>query len=589
MIGATRLVAALVLFVLLPSAVGAGYVDPDLRARAAEEPVRFLVVLEDRADLSAAAGLREKTEKGRAVFAALTATAARSQEEACARLEELGVEYRAFWIVNVIAAEGDARVMDAVASARGVARVVPDAPGRTPEPVAKSKPVTAPLQPEGWGVHKVRAPEVWERGIDGSGVVVGSVDTGGEWDHPELKDKYRGWNGESVSHDYHWFDGVPESADSCPGASQVPCDTDGHGTHTIGTMIGGDGDFSTIGVAPGAQWIACRAWEPEKRTWVSYLLTCLQFMLAPTDLAGENPRPELAPHVMNHSWFCEPVEGCEDPEVLHQAFTNLRTAGIMQVGSAGNDGASCASIKYPPPIYLDFFSVGATQGTDVIATFSSRGPVTLGGELFLKPNVSAPGVNILSANREASYASWSGTSMAGPHVAGAVALLIQADPSLAGDVDRLEDVLEESAVRLTQDNQVCGNGWDGRTIPNIAHGWGRIDVMAAYQAVLGVPVIPDTRTPVVHLTLGPNVPNPIRTATRIPYTVGRAGHVRMEIFDVTGRSIRTLLDDPAHEAGDHAIGWNARDENGSPVASGIYLVRLSDVHGAAARRLVVSR
>ena len=210
---------------------------------------------------------------------------------------------------------------------------------------------------------------------------------------------------------------------------------------------------------------------------------CYQWFIAPTTVAGTNPDPAMAPHVINNSWGCPVSEGCTDPNVMLTIVDNVRAAGIMTVHSAGNSGSACSTVNEPSAIYDSSYSVGATSSTDAIASFSSRGPVTVDGSNRLKPDISAPGVGIRSSYPGSTYASgWSGTSMAGPHVAGLVALLISARPDWAGNVDQLENTINSTAIGLTTAQQ-CGTV-PGSQIPNNTFGYGRIDAFAAYQAAV---------------------------------------------------------------------------------------------------------
>ena len=210
-----------------------------------------------------------------------------------------------------------------------------------------------------WNIDKINAPLVWQMGFDGTGVVVGGQDTGYEWEHPALKDKYRGWNGASADHNYSWHDSIHSGGGSCGADSAEPCDDHNHGTHTMGTMVGDDGGSNQIGVAPGAEWIGCRNMDQGNGTPTTYS-ECFQWFVAPTDLNDENPNPAMAPDVINNSWSCPPSEGCTDPTILQTVVENTRAAGILVVTSAGNSGPGCSTVSNPPGIYDASFAVGST-------------------------------------------------------------------------------------------------------------------------------------------------------------------------------------------------------------------------------------
>ncbi|HEY3169830.1 MAG TPA: S8 family serine peptidase, partial [Thermoanaerobaculia bacterium] len=274
----------------------------------------------------------------------------------------------------------------------------------------------------------------------------------------------------------------------CGSDSPVPCDDNGHGSHVTGTAVGSDGGENQIGMAPGASWIGCRNMDQGDGTPARYA-ECFEFLLAPTDTSGANPHPELGADVISNSWGCPPSEGCTDPNVLRALFENTRAAGIFLSVAAGNRGANgCSSISWAPEFYEASFSVGATSLDDTIAPFSGRGPIVVDGSNRIKPDVVAPGVNIRSSIPVDGYGNLSGTSMATPHVSGAVALIWSAAPWLANHVPETEELLRATAVRLTTDEQ-CG-GVPGSAIPNPVFGWGRIDVAAAVSAALATQPAP---------------------------------------------------------------------------------------------------
>lgn len=466
-------------------------VDPWVLETSSTGPTEFLLFLSEQADLSRASLLSTKLEKGEYVFRQLTETARRTQAPLLAALQDLAspadssLEYRPFWVVNAIWVRGDAEILQELAQRPDVAHIYANPQVHLDLPELSDEPLAADETQEiEWNVLKVNAPTAWAAGFSGQNVVVGGQDTGYDWDHPALINQYRGWNGSSADHNYHWHDAIHSGGGRCGPDSPFPCDDSYHGTHTMGTMVGDDGTRQ-YGVAPGARWIGCRNMDRETGTPATYT-ECYQWFIAPTNLLGQNPRPDLAPDVINNSWACTVPEGCVDPNILKTVVENVRAAGILTVHSAGNSGYSCESVTTPAAIYDASFTVGATSSTDDITSFSSRGPVTVDGSNRLKPDITAPGDNIRSVIPYPEYVEYhrtlDGTSMAAPHVAGVAALLISADPWLAGNVDRIESILTHSAVPRTT-TQICG-GIPGNQIPNNTYGWGRVD---AWQAIQSIP------------------------------------------------------------------------------------------------------
>ncbi len=415
-----------------------------------------------------------------AAVAELRARAKRSQAPLRERLAQAGIRHRAFWVADAIWARVDGAQLAALAEWPEVRAVRPNLLLRTALPAVRPTAIKQTTAVE-WGVQRVNAPAAWARGAFGQGVVVAGQDTGYQWDHPALRERYRGWDGSAASHDHHWHDAIRAliggGSNPCGLDAIAPCDDDNHGTHTMGTMVGDDGGANQIGVAPQAKWIGCRNMERGNGTPATYL-ECFQWFMAPTDLSGGNADPSLAPHIINNSWGCPPAEGCTQVAMLQQAVDNLRAAGILVVVSAGNSGPGCGSIDTAPAPYPSSFTVGASNGSDLIASFSSRGPATVDGvDFLLKPDITGPGVIIRSSIRGGGYGNASGTSMAGPHVAGVAALLLSAHPWLKGRPAQVEAILRQSARPLFS-ALTCG-GFAGNLSPNAVFGHGLVDAWAA--------------------------------------------------------------------------------------------------------------
>lgn len=479
------LIAAISLFVFFLSALPVrsesswqAKVDPwVLETAQSEGETEFLVFLAEQADVSGAYALETKLEKGTYVFETLTETAQRTQGPVLAAIDQLGLSHRSFWVANMIWVRGGLDAVEALAERSDVAHIYANPTVRQELPTLV--PAGSPETIE-WNILLVNAPALWDAGYRGEGVVIGGQDTGYFWEHDALKEMYRGWDGSTADHDYNWHDAIHSGGGVCGPDSPEPCDDHGHGTHTMGTMVGDDGLGNQVGMAPGARWIGCRNMDVGNGTPATYT-ECYEWFIAPTDSNNSNPDPSKAPHVINNSWGCPASEGCTDPNALLTVVQNVRAAGILTAHAAGNAGPNCSTVNTPSAIYDESFSVGSTTSTDTISSFSSRGPVTVDGSGRLKPDISAPGSSIRSSTLGGGYGVSSGTSMAAPHVAGMVALLISANPELAGEVDELEALITSTAKPLTS-TQECG-GIPGDEVPNNTFGWGRIDVLAAGGAL----------------------------------------------------------------------------------------------------------
>ncbi|WP_410821622.1 S8 family serine peptidase [Micromonospora sp. 050-3] len=427
---------------------------------------RLFVVLRAQADLSdlpaAAPGRAGRDARAAEVYRRLVTTAEQSQGDLLRGLNRLRLDPVSYYLVNAVEVDGGPAVRAWLARRPEVARVLVSQRLRPlPAPAGQSR-GTAPT-PTGpqRNILQIGADRVWSQlGVTGTGIVVGSSDSGVDGGHPALRAGFRGG-------DDSWYDPWDDT--------RSPTDQGGHGTHTVGSAVGRDG----IGVAPDAQWVGCVNLDRNLGSPAHYL-DCLQFMLAPFPAGGDpftDGRPERAPQVLTNSWGCPPIEGC-DQRVLRPATAALDAAGIFVVAAAGNTGPWCASIDDPPAPYPDVLTVGAVDAQRRVAEFSSRGPVPGGSG---KPDVLAPGVGVVSAMPGGTYAALDGTSMATPQVAGVVALMWSANPALVGDVTRTRQILRDTATAATptyrsdSPSDACGS-------PSNVTGAGQVDAYAAVRA-----------------------------------------------------------------------------------------------------------
>lgn len=455
------------------------------------EQVECILYFKDRFIADNSIKRYSKEEKAIIMYNKLVEKSEQTQKEIISYLQNRGFLYQSFYVTNAIKTRIDIKALTWLKTRHEVDWIFYNQPVKLiPEIEEKTTQTSRFIEPE-WGIKMIKADSVWSMGYRGQGVVVGGQDTGYSWEVSPLRNKYKGYiDSTTITHNYHWHDAIHEANDNFPDSLvnpcgynlEAPCDDNDHGTHTMGTMVGEDSENS-IGVAPEAKWIGCRNMERGWGSPASYL-ECFEWFLAPYDISGNNPDPTKAPHVINNSWYCSTEEGCNLSNfyLINDAVTNLRAAGVVVVVSAGNSGKECSTINAPPAIFENAFTIGATTEADTIARFSSRGLVTIDTSFRLKPNVSAPGARVRSVIRNGSFANFSGTSMAGPHVVGLVALLISANPGLAGKVDEIEDIIESTAEPKMY-LQDCNN-FSGDSIPNAVYGYGRINAFAAVQKAL---------------------------------------------------------------------------------------------------------
>ncbi|MEO6189533.1 MAG: S8 family serine peptidase [Saprospiraceae bacterium] len=454
------------------------------------QQVNVLIELKAKADLSQINLNSSKEEKGKAVFQALKSVSNESQMPVKKLLESLHIKYKSYFLINIISSSLNKEELAFISNLREVKSILLDESISLEKNIDNSMNTLHSREPlVTWGLTRVEADKVWAQGYKGKGVTIAGEDTGYKWDVEGIKEKYRGYSTGGVNHNYNWHDAIhkssPLSSDTinpCGYNLSEPCDDNSHGTHTMGTMVGST-DADAYGIAPEANWIGCRNMERGNGALSTYV-ECFEFFLAPTDLNGLNPKPELAPSAINNSWYCSLEEGCDTSNfpIMEEAIDNLTKAGVVVVVSAGNSGQSCGIINYPAAIFNSSLVVGAFAINDTISSFSSSGPVYNYKNFRIKPDVVAPGSNVLSRIPSGELVGWQGTSMAGPHVAGLVALIINANPALNGQVEKIKNIIKQSA-RHADANIDCPPFLND-AIPNHVYGYGKIMASVAVQMAL---------------------------------------------------------------------------------------------------------
>ena len=448
-------VGLLVAFGAGPAVSHAQVIDPEMQSTldrlSPDEPVEVLVILSDQVDVKKVKDKNKDKSKGElrsALITALKAKRDKTQKAIKDLLKGKAIKVTSLWIINGLAVTTTKAVIMDLASQPGIESI------RLDGVIFQSDAVSAYSgtftgAPE-WNLEAIGAPALWEMGHTGAGRVVAIMDTGVDANHDDLAPRWRGGSNS-------WYDPNGEHA--------APYDADGHGTRVMGVLVGGDATGTAIGVAPEAQWIAVKMFNDAGAAAYSVIHLGFQWLLDPDG----NPQTNDTPDVINNSWgSSQQVNTCFtefQPDVQV-----LKAAEVAVVFAAGNSGPH-ASTSDSPANYAESFAVGAADDTLAIASTSSRGPSACDGTPY--PEVAAPGVGIKTDDTTfggtfpTEYTVVSGTSVAAPHVSGAMALLLDAFP-WAG-VSDLEAALKEGAVDL------------GASGPDNDSGYGLIDLVQSYH------------------------------------------------------------------------------------------------------------
>ena len=366
-------------------------------------------------------------------------------------------EIRPLWVVNAVAIEASAELIEELSTRTDVEEIIPD------KVLRLAAPLPSAVVPGTWNIDRIGVRSLWGAGFRGDGVVVATLDTGADIRHPEFGNKWRGGAAD-------WF--VAYSPDPLPHGIPSDDDPNGHGTRVMGLLVGGDIGGAPTGIAPEAKWIAAKVFSNSGESSYSAIHAAFQWALDPDG----DPATLDAPDVVNCSWDLENPGGYLaefEPDIR-----NLKTAGIAVVFAAGNSGPA-SSTSTSPGNNPGALAIGAIGSDDLVAGFSSRGPSSSDGSVY--PSLVAPGVGIRTTDLwfgslATSYTTVSGTSYSAPHAAGSLALLFSADPALTAD--QAEGALKQAAIDF------------GQAAPDNSYGYGLLDVDRAARVLGILPPLP---------------------------------------------------------------------------------------------------
>jgi serine protease AprX len=604
-------VIALAMFLALSSAYANQIISPELSERIAttegDQFLRIKICVEHQLDLrymlDTVTGMN-KRDRREFVVNQLKSAAAKNHASVISLLEkEESVgnvrRVRSLWLANVVAAEVTRSVIDKLARSPSVVRIDsdpyeyalidgPHASNPPPDNLSPAMPDTV------WNLYLIDAPCAWQQGYTGQGIVVGHFDTGVNYTHVDLADHIWTNAGETPSNgidddgngyvdDYYGYDFANTDSD--------PRDDNGHGTHTAGSVAGDGTAGRNTGVAPDARIMSLKVLDSGGSGAETDVWEAIQYSL-------DNGADVLT---FSIGWlhFLNP-----DRASWRNAFNGVMLAGVSAAVAAGNERE--LAFLFPPPdnvrtpgdvpppwLHPDqiltgglsgVVTVGATDASDVIADFSSLGPVEWDTVApWLDYPYNREDITSLDFNDSTGYISgWSGTSMACPHVAGLMALMLSKNPNVSpAEVD---SITETTALEL---------GSPGK---DNDYGSGRIRVCDAINATpTGIEETPFARETVSRSFLRA-VPNPFTAQVEI--TISLDAETQQDkklpgsvfVYDLSGRVIQTLAL-PRHQDTRYQtlLTWDGADRVGMAVPSGIYFLKVATGRGVLTEKLVLIR
>ncbi|MBT4292315.1 S8 family serine peptidase [bacterium] len=478
---------------------------------------------------------------------------------------ELGTEIKIgeqFWVKNSFRLTGKPRTIKRIARKKDIKKISRNGGIRMFDgsPVQLSGPPPAGIPAN---ILQVASQSCWDVGVNGRNIIIGHTDTGVDYDHPALSNSFSGY----------WFDAI--------NGEPRPYDDHGHGTHTIGTVLGGDGNGSfpyDIGVAPEAKWVGVKVMNQDGKGTYEECLKGLQFLA--------ELKAEVDIKIVLGSWS---VDNRKE-DLFYDISKTFLSLDMLPIFAVGNSGPTVGTAEVPAN-YPTVLAVGAVDQNNQVASFSSRGPAP---DLeawnisefwldtawqFTKPDMSAPGVAVLSSTLDDSYALWNGSSMAAPHVAGAAALLISHDRSLSP-----RDVYDLLAIG-------AGNNF----MPDNEVGWGVINIWDSLLLLdpslrgKSEPQPGNKKSATViraRAEAGKGSLGSLGSSGNIRFALPATNEISIGIYDLAGRLVKTLPGG-TYTSGVHSIYWNGYDNSGRRSNAGVYFVRLSGVDMNLTGKLVL--
>jgi subtilisin family serine protease len=547
-------------------------IAPELAATLAANPAtpaHAIVMMREQADLEGltaemtAAGVERKARPAQ-VIPVLKDVARASQAPLLAELrvrQAAGTVERVhpLWMVNAILVTATPAVIAQIAERDDVEKIFLDGPIDTDRAFADGGSAAASPGAAEPGLRVTGAPSLWGRGFTGTGILVMNLDTGVDGVHPSMAGRWLG-NDAGVLATDAWLDNP--AFQSCP---VVPCDYDMHGTLTLSILTGLEAATNdTVGVSFGSKWIAG-----------AVVGASTGDVLNGFEWAADAPGGTRPPADVISLSIQDPSVGqagdCGPNGTYWQVVDAFEAIGGAIVWAAGNNGPAAQTINFPknrittPVNMCTIGNISPHTPTFPIHSTSSRGPSLCDG-LTPKPELVAPGTTIRVATPGGSYGTFTGTSLAAPHAAGVIALLMQAFPQVSGT---------EIKLALLATARDLGTPGDDNT-----YGMGLVDANAAFNLLQSSTAVGDgdaagdAGAPPSRVFLSETHPSPFQASTSLELGLPAPARVTLRVYNLRGEVVASLMESAERPAGRTEVAWDGRNASGERAPRGVYFFRL---------------